>query len=144
METLEEKTVGARSLTHNTSGVKGCVGAPRCGLRWLTSGSIISNNLAQANNKLLSARLKYFWCTNELRAYMDSQDSPWLRLGGSYHLCPYSILCAWPWGLHSNVILSWDSQVGNLKIFKIEILAILEADNFLCKPSIGVKFKENL
>jgi len=43
---------------------------------------------------------------------MNSQDSPWLRLGGSHHLPTYSILCAWPWDQHPNVILSWDSQVG--------------------------------
>jgi hypothetical protein len=32
------------------------------------------------------------------------------HLGGSHHLPPYSILCAWPWDQYSNVILSLDSQ----------------------------------
>jgi hypothetical protein len=36
--------------------------------------------------------------------------------GGSHHLPPYNILCAWPWGQHPNVILSWDSQVGVPKL----------------------------
>jgi hypothetical protein len=42
---------------------------------------------------------------------MNSQDSPRPRLGGSHHLPPYIILCAWPWDLHPNGILSWDSQM---------------------------------
>ncbi len=33
------------------------------------------------NNKLVSARLKHFWCTNKPHAYTDSQDSPWLEVG---------------------------------------------------------------
>jgi len=52
---------------------------------------------------------------NEPWANTDSQDSPRPGLGGSHHLPPYSILCAWPWDQHPNVILSWDSQVGVLK-----------------------------
>jgi hypothetical protein len=50
---------------------------------------------------------------------MDSQNSPWPGLGGSHHLPPYSILCAWPRDQHSNVILSLDSQVGVLKFPKL-------------------------
>jgi hypothetical protein len=38
---------------------------------------------------------------------------------GSHHLPPYSIIYAWPQGLHPNVILPWDSQVESLKIPKI-------------------------
>jgi len=56
---------------------------------------------------------------------------------------PYSILCAWPWGLHPNVILSRDSQARSLEIPKIRTFTTLEAHNFLCKPSIEVNFKEN-
>jgi hypothetical protein len=43
-------------------------------------------------------------------------------------------------GLHPNVILSQDSQVGSPKI---GTLAILEAHNFFCRLLIEVKFKEN-
>ncbi len=48
-----------------------------------------------------------------------SQDSPRPRLGGSHHLAPYSMLCAFPWGPHPNGILSRDSQVGVFKLPKL-------------------------
>jgi hypothetical protein len=67
---------------------------------------------------------------------MDSQDSPQPTFGGSHHLPPYIILCAWPLDQHPNVILSWESQVVNFEIFEIRTLAILEAYNFLWKPPI--------
>jgi hypothetical protein len=38
---------------------------------------------------------------------------------GNHHLPPYSILCAWPWDQHPNVILSQDSEVGVLKFPKL-------------------------
>jgi len=41
---------------------------------------------------------------DEPRAYMDSQNSPPFKLGGSHHLPLYNILYDWPWGLYSNVI----------------------------------------
>ncbi len=47
---------------------------------------------------------------------MDSQDSPWPRLGGSHHFLLYSIFCASPRGSHPNDFLSWDSQVGVPKL----------------------------
>jgi hypothetical protein len=50
---------------------------------------------------------------------MDSQDSPWPGLGGSHHLPPYNILCAWPRGQHPTVISSRDSQVGIPKFPKL-------------------------
>jgi hypothetical protein len=43
---------------------------------------------------------------------LNTQDSPWLGLGGSHHLPPYNILCSSPWGPHPNGFLSRDSQVG--------------------------------
>jgi len=46
----------------------------------------------------------------------NSQDSPQLGLGGSHHLPPYNILCVSPQGPHPNGFLSWDSQVGVLKL----------------------------
>jgi len=49
-------------------------------------------DLHKPNNKLFSAWLEHFWCTDKPRTYMDSQDSPRLGLGGSHHLPPYSIL----------------------------------------------------
>jgi hypothetical protein len=116
VEIVKGKGVGVRPLVRSTLEVKGCAGAPRWGLRQMTSKLIIYTNLHKPNNKLVSVWLEHFWCTNEPRAYMDSQDSPQLRLGGSHHLPPYNILCAWPRGLHPNVILSRNSQVGSLEI----------------------------
>jgi hypothetical protein len=56
----------------------------------------------------------------------------------------WSILYAWPWGLHLNVILSRDSQVKSLEILEIGTLATSEAHNFLCIPPIEVRSKINL
>ncbi len=110
----------------------------------MKSGSIIHTNLHKPNNKLVSAQLEHFWCTNEPRVNTDSQDSPWFGLGGSHHLPPYNILYTWPQGQHPNVILSRDSQVGNPKIPEIKTPTALEANNFLCKPLIEVRYKEKL
>jgi hypothetical protein len=38
---------------------------------------------------------------------------------GSHHLPPYSVLYAWPWDQHPNVILSQDSQMGIHKFPKL-------------------------
>jgi hypothetical protein len=57
-----------------------------------------------------------------LRRATSDSDSPWPGLGGSHHLFPYSILCASPWGPQPNGFLSWDSQVGILKLPKLGLL----------------------
>jgi hypothetical protein len=49
---------------------------------------------------------RHFWCKNKSWANTESQDSPQSKLGGSHHLPPYIILCAWPQDQHPNVILS--------------------------------------
>jgi len=59
----------------------------------MTSGSIIHTDLHKLNNKLVSVESKHFWCTDEPRVNMDSQDSPWVGLRGSHHFPPYSIIC---------------------------------------------------
>jgi hypothetical protein len=140
----EERGVGVRPLACSTLGVEGRTGVSGWGLKWMTHGLIIHTNLHKPNNKLVSAWLEHFWCTDEPRAYTDSQDSPRPRLGGSHHLPLYSILHAWPRGLHSNVILSWDSQVENPEILEIGTLTTLETHNILCKTPIEVKYKAKL
>jgi len=55
LKTLKEKGVGIRSLTHNTSGVKGRDGALGWGLGRMISGSIIHTSLHKPNNKLVNA-----------------------------------------------------------------------------------------
>jgi hypothetical protein len=94
----------------------------KMGLGRTTSDSIIHVDLHKLNNKLVSAELKHFWCTNEPWANTNSQDSPWPGLGGNHHLPPYSILCAWPWNQHPKVILYQDFQVGIPKFPKLELL----------------------
>jgi hypothetical protein len=59
-----------------------------------------------------------------------SQNSSRPKLRGSHHLPPSSIFYVWSQVLHPNVILSWDLQVGGLKILEIKTLMILEAHNF--------------
>jgi hypothetical protein len=91
MKTMK-KGVGVCSLVRNISGVEGCVGAPRWGLRWVTNELIIHTNLHKPNNKFVSVWLEHFWCTCEPQAYMDSQASSWPKLEGSHQLSPYSII----------------------------------------------------
>jgi hypothetical protein len=67
-----------------------------------------------------------------------------LDLGETTTFLLYSILCAWPQGLHPNVILSQDSQVGSPEIFEIEIPETLEAHNFECKPLLEVRSEAKL
>jgi hypothetical protein len=66
------------------------------GLRRIISESIIHINLHKPNNKLVNVELEHFWCMDEPGANTNSQDSTQPGLGGSHHLPPYSILCAWP------------------------------------------------
>jgi hypothetical protein len=55
------------------------------------------------------------------QANTNSQDSSWLRFGGTHHLPSYNILCAWPRDQHSNVILSQDSQMEIPKFPKLKL-----------------------
>jgi hypothetical protein len=78
---------------------------------------------------------------DEPLAYTNSQDSPQFRLGGSHHL-PLIIFSMH--GLHPNVILFQDSQLGRLEIHEIGTPTTLEAYNFFSKPPIEVRFKAKL
>jgi hypothetical protein len=53
---------------------------------------------------------------------LDIQDSPRPELGGSHHLPPYRLLCTSPQGPQPNGFLSRDSQVGVLKLPRLELL----------------------
>jgi hypothetical protein len=55
VKTMKGERVGARALAYNISGVKGCVGAPRWGLRRLTSNSITHTDLHKPNNEFVNA-----------------------------------------------------------------------------------------
>jgi hypothetical protein len=58
---------------------------------------------------------------------LDSQDSPRLKLGGSHHLPPYSILCTFPWRLHPNGFLFRDSQREVPKLLGLGLLQLCGA-----------------
>jgi hypothetical protein len=88
-------------------------------------------DLHKPNNELVYVLVEALWCMDEPQANTDSQELPWLELGGSHHLLPYSILCAWPHDQHPNVILSRDSQVGILKFPRLGPPTTLGAYNFV-------------
>jgi hypothetical protein len=85
------------------------------GLGRMTSLYSLTRTCTKPSNELISVLWEHFWCQDEPHANSDSQDSPQSGLGGSHHLPPYSILCAFPRGPHPNGFLSWDSQMGVLK-----------------------------
>jgi hypothetical protein len=70
---------------------------------------------------------------------MNSQDSPWLELGGNHHLPPYSILYGSPQGYTQTTFFSGIAQFP-----KIGTFVTLDAHNFLCRPLIEVRSKEKL
>ncbi len=74
----------------------------------------------------------------------NSQDSPQPKLGGSHHLPPYNILCAWPWYQYPNVIMSQDSQMGVLKFPKLGLPRLWKSITFVCKPPIEMRSKAKL
>jgi hypothetical protein len=144
MKTTKGKGVGVHSLACNTLGVKGRVSASRWGLGRVTSKLIIHTDLHKPNNKLVSAHLKPFWCTDEPQANTDSQDSPRLRLGGNHHLPPYSIIYALAMGRTPKCHFFSGLPSWSLEIFKIGIPATFKAHNFFCRPLIEMKFKVKL
>jgi hypothetical protein len=68
---------------------------------------------------------------------MDSQDSPWPRLGGSHHLPPYSILCVSSQHLHPNGFLSQDSEGRVLKLSRFGLLRFCEVITFCSDLRLG-------
>jgi hypothetical protein len=56
VKTTKGKGVGVRSLARSISRAEGHVGAPRWGLGWMTSRSIIHTSLHKPNNKLVILR----------------------------------------------------------------------------------------
>ncbi len=63
--------------------------------------------------------MEHFWCTDETQAKTNSKNSPRLKLGGSHHLPPYIIFCAWPWGLHPMSFCLGTPKLGVLEFLKL-------------------------
>ncbi len=75
---------------------------------------------SKTNHKVVSSHSGAPLGVETSHGHFDTQDSPRPGLGGSHHLPPYSILCATPRGLHPNDTFSRDSQVGVLKLSRLE------------------------
>ncbi len=159
VKTTDKKEVVIHSLIHNTSGVKRVCWS--FGMKttlsfhhskkcmpfipgWMTSKSIIHLDLYKLNNKLVSALLKHFWCTNEPHAYIDSQTSPQPEFGWKSPPSPLHYSLWLTIRLAPKCHFSQDSQVESLEIFEIWTFATLEAYYFLCKPLIEMRFKTSL
>jgi len=80
------------------------------------------------------------WTSHEQTQTHKTHHSP--NLGEATTFPLYSILYAWPWGQHPNVILSRNSQVESSKIPEIGTPTTLEAHNFLCRPLIEMRSQE--
>jgi hypothetical protein len=76
MKTMKEEKVGLCFVICNILGVKGHAKVLGWVLGRATSESITHTDLHKPNNKLVNAWLEHFWCMDEPRAYMDSQNSP--------------------------------------------------------------------
>jgi hypothetical protein len=121
--------------------VEGRVKTPRWGLEWVTSGSINHMDLHTPNNKLINAWFKHFWCRDKSWAYMDSQDSPRSRLGGSHHL-PLIIFSVISHGAY--IQMSFFPKTPKFPKFSKLEPGILQSHNFLFKSLIEMKSKEKL
>ncbi len=122
-------------MIRNILGVEGHVGALGWGLGWVTSGSIIHVTCINQTISWLMRNWNTFGHGQTTGKYRHTRFTM-AQTRGKPPPSPYSILYAWPWGLHPNVILSRDSQVGSPEILEIGTFATLQAPNFLCKPTI--------
>jgi hypothetical protein len=70
--------------------------------------------------------------TDLIRTISNISFTQLVTFGRRYHSLPYSIFCASPWGLHSNVTFPEDSQVGVPKMSpKIRMLTISKLLTFV-------------
>ncbi len=74
----------------------------------------------------------------------DTQDSPLPRLGGSYHLAPYSIFCGYPQDPHPNGLFVPGLPSGNPEIAQVGTFATLEPHNFASRPPIEMQSEAKL
>ncbi len=81
---------------------------------------------SKPTNKLVNSHLETLLVLGQATSNTNSLDSPWLGFKGSHHLPPYNILCVYPWHLHPNNILSWDSQRGVQKLSRFELSRLWE------------------
>jgi hypothetical protein len=94
------------------------------GLGRMTSNLFTHSNLHPTNPKLVSIILPHLWCYDKPWAILDSQDSPWPGIGGSHHLPPYIIFCAFSWSPHPNDLLVLGLPKGSLETTKVGLLQL--------------------
>ncbi len=135
---MEKERIGVCFLDRNTLGVKRVCSS--FGMKTRTNNKLVnqSHELAQTKQEVGKCRVGALLVHKRITCIHGLTKLTIARTWGSHHLPPYNILCDQPLGLHPNVILSRDSQVGNLEIPQIGI------HGFLCKPPIEVKYEETL
>jgi hypothetical protein len=141
VKTTKGQVVGACSLVRNILGEDRRDDASGWGLWRMISMSIIHMNLHKLNNKLVDAQLEHFWCMDKPWINTDSQNSPRPKLGEKHYLLPYNILCAWPRGLHPNVICPRIPKLGVPKFSKLGLLQLWRPIISCAKLKIEVKFE---
>ncbi len=141
-KTAEGGGVGACSLAQNTLRGRGACWSSGMGLGRvdkLHSLTRACTQPTQSGQCIVGTPLVLGRATGN----MDTQDSPWPRLGGSHHLPPYRILCTSPRGLHPNGFSLLGLLSGNPEIVPAKNLATLEPHNFVSRPWIEVRSKQS-
>jgi hypothetical protein len=114
-----------RSRLPALKGVEGRARSPRIRLRRGTS--IISfESTSKTNHKWVSSHLRTPLGVGTSHGHLNSLNSSRLKLGGSHHLPPYSILYSSRWRLHPNGSFSRDSQGGVPKLSRVGVLGLWE------------------
>jgi hypothetical protein len=87
---------------------------------------LVTRSYIKPTNKLVRSHSESLLVLGQATSNMESLDSPWLGLGGSHHLPPYSILYVSPRHLHPNGFLSQDSQGGVPKLSRFRLPPLCE------------------
>ncbi len=132
MKTMKEKKFRVSSFICNTSRrKKRCFRTSKCGLKRMTSGSIIHIDLHKPNNKLIKCIIGALLVMDKPWAYTDSQSSSWPKLGEATTFPPlYNIICDSPQGLHPNGVFP---KIPKSRIPKFSKLKLLP----FCTPIIS-------
>jgi hypothetical protein len=109
------------------------------GLGWTTSGSIIHVDRHKPNNKLVSAELEHFWCTDEPRANTDHKIHHGPNLGEA---TTFPLIVYFVHGHGANTQMSFCLE--SPKIPKIGTPTTLAAHNFVYIPPIEVRSQAKL
>jgi len=137
------KGMGIHSLACNTLGGRGVCWSSEMGTRTNDKRVNYSHNQTNQTTNWLMHNWNTFgaWTSHEHTQIHKTHHGSNLGEAITFPLIYFLWLIM---GLHPNVILSCDSQVGSPEIFKIETFNILKGHNFLCRPPIEVRSKAKL